>query len=271
MVRPGHARPRRPALDPGHVALPVPRRLQRVDRIHRVPGRDQRLHPRTPVSLNPHRDAARHPHQRQVSRSSRHLSRLAEQLAIIACNRAMQVPPVGRPDDRGVGEVLVLSPVGDQGPGRGGRVHRVPPRPTGSRSLRQPPAAGVHQLNIVTDPVSAVISRENWVPLARDLRPIYTAPDEAAAAAALEDFAAAWGGRYPAIVKVWRSHWAARSLPFCSAVPASSRRRTIGDLSMNRCESHATPRRADHPSSDQLSWPGGTARTTGATNVGIRS
>jgi putative transposase len=50
-------------------------------------------------------------------------------------------------------------------------------------------------------------SRKYWAPLAKDLRPIYTAPDEAAAAAALEDFAAAWGDRYPAIVKVWRAHW----------------------------------------------------------------
>jgi putative transposase len=50
-------------------------------------------------------------------------------------------------------------------------------------------------------------SRKYWTPLAKDLRPIYTAADETAAAAALENFAAAWGDRYPAIVKVWRSHW----------------------------------------------------------------
>ncbi len=50
-------------------------------------------------------------------------------------------------------------------------------------------------------------SRKYWIPLTRDLRPIYTAADEQAAAAALEDFAAAWGDRYPAIVKVWRAHW----------------------------------------------------------------
>ena len=61
-------------------------------------------------------------------------------------------------------------------------------------------------------------SRKYWVPLARDLRPIYTAPDEAAAAAALEDFAAAWGDRYPAIVKVWRSHWA-EFTPFLAFPP----------------------------------------------------
>jgi putative transposase len=50
-------------------------------------------------------------------------------------------------------------------------------------------------------------SRKYWVPLTRDLRPIYTAADETAAAAALEAFAAAWEGRYPAIVRLWRAHW----------------------------------------------------------------
>ena len=41
-------------------------------------------------------------------------------------------------------------------------------------------------------------SRKYRVPLAKDLRPVYTAADEGAAAAALEAFAAAWGERYPA-------------------------------------------------------------------------
>src|SRR6516225_2439706 len=50
-------------------------------------------------------------------------------------------------------------------------------------------------------------SRRYWVPLAKDPRLIYTAADEAAAAAALEAFAATWGERYPAIVKLWRAHW----------------------------------------------------------------
>jgi putative transposase len=50
-------------------------------------------------------------------------------------------------------------------------------------------------------------SRKYWAPLAKDLRLIYTAADEAAAAAALEAFAAAWESRYPAIVRLWRAHW----------------------------------------------------------------
>ena len=51
-------------------------------------------------------------------------------------------------------------------------------------------------------------SRKYWAPLAKDLRAIYTAADEAAAAAALEDFAGTWEARYPAIVKLLRAHWA---------------------------------------------------------------
>jgi transposase-like protein len=61
-------------------------------------------------------------------------------------------------------------------------------------------------------------SRKYWAPLSKDLRPVYTAPDEAAAAAALEEFAAAWGDRYPAIVKVWRSHWQ-EFVPFLAFPP----------------------------------------------------
>jgi len=50
-------------------------------------------------------------------------------------------------------------------------------------------------------------SRKYWIPLSKDLRPIYTAADEQAAAAALDGFAAAWGDRYPAIIRLWRAHW----------------------------------------------------------------
>jgi len=61
-------------------------------------------------------------------------------------------------------------------------------------------------------------SKKYWVPLTKDLKLIYTAPDEAAAAAALEAFAATWGGRYPAIIKVWRAHWA-QFTPFLAFPP----------------------------------------------------
>ena len=61
-------------------------------------------------------------------------------------------------------------------------------------------------------------SRKYWVPLTRDLRPVYTAVDERAAAAALDAFAAAWEGRYPAIVRLWRAHWQ-EFVPFLAFPP----------------------------------------------------
>jgi putative transposase len=50
--------------------------------------------------------------------------------------------------------------------------------------------------------------RQDWDRIAKDLRPIYTAPTEAVAAARLEEFADTWGTRYPAVVKLWRASWA---------------------------------------------------------------
>src|SRR5215475_7002538 len=61
-------------------------------------------------------------------------------------------------------------------------------------------------------------SKKYWAPLTKDLRLIYTAADEAAAAAALETFANQWGERYPAIVKLWRAHWQ-EFVPFLAFPP----------------------------------------------------
>jgi len=51
-------------------------------------------------------------------------------------------------------------------------------------------------------------SRKDWATIAKDLRPIYTAPTEAAALEALASFAAAWEARYPAIIRLWEHAWA---------------------------------------------------------------
>ena len=51
-------------------------------------------------------------------------------------------------------------------------------------------------------------SRRDWAAIARDLRPVYTAPTEAAALDGLAAFAAAWEARYPAIIKLWEHAWA---------------------------------------------------------------
>src|SRR5215213_9783188 len=47
-------------------------------------------------------------------------------------------------------------------------------------------------------------SRKYWDELSRDLKPIYTASN---AAAALDDLDANWGARYPAIIRLWRDAW----------------------------------------------------------------
>ncbi len=50
-------------------------------------------------------------------------------------------------------------------------------------------------------------SRKYWETMAKDLRPIYTAPTEAAASARFGEFADRLGGQYPAIIALWRAAW----------------------------------------------------------------
>lgn len=61
-------------------------------------------------------------------------------------------------------------------------------------------------------------SRRDWPAIAKDLKPIYTAPTEAAALERLADFAGVWEARYPAIVKLWEHAWA-EFVPFLSFDP----------------------------------------------------
>lgn len=51
-------------------------------------------------------------------------------------------------------------------------------------------------------------SKRHWPAIAKDLKPIYTAPSEAAALEALVAFTDTWGERYPAITKLWDAAWA---------------------------------------------------------------
>jgi len=50
-------------------------------------------------------------------------------------------------------------------------------------------------------------SKRFWEAIAKDLRPIYTAPTVAAAEEALAYLEEKWGKAYPAIPKLWRSAW----------------------------------------------------------------
>jgi hypothetical protein len=52
-----------------------------------------------------------------------------------------------------------------------------------------------------------------WEQMARDLRPVHTAPTEQAAVARFEEFTAPWGAQFPAIIALWRPAWS-EFLPF---------------------------------------------------------
>jgi transposase-like protein len=51
-------------------------------------------------------------------------------------------------------------------------------------------------------------ARQHWDAMARDLRPVYSAPTEAAARERLEEFYRNWADRYPAIRGLWDNAWA---------------------------------------------------------------
>lgn len=50
-------------------------------------------------------------------------------------------------------------------------------------------------------------ARQYWDQMSRDLKPVYTAPTEAAAKERFGEFAGKWGPRYPAIVRLWENAW----------------------------------------------------------------
>lgn len=56
-------------------------------------------------------------------------------------------------------------------------------------------------------------SRKYWDQIARDLRPVYTAPTEAAARARFEEFAEKWCIMYSAIRRLWENAWS-EFIPF---------------------------------------------------------
>jgi putative transposase len=61
-------------------------------------------------------------------------------------------------------------------------------------------------------------ARQHWDAIAKALRPVYTAPTEAAATERFLEFAETWGTRYPAIVKLWENAWA-EFVPFLAFNP----------------------------------------------------
>ena len=51
-------------------------------------------------------------------------------------------------------------------------------------------------------------SKKDWAQVAKDLKPVYTAPSEAAALDAFAEFSGKWEKRYPAIIRLWENAWA---------------------------------------------------------------
>ncbi|MGC4996693.1 transposase [Streptomyces sp. DT195] len=51
-------------------------------------------------------------------------------------------------------------------------------------------------------------ARQDWEKIAKALRPVYTASTEDAALERFVEFTDAWGGKYPAIVRLWEAAWA---------------------------------------------------------------
>jgi len=60
--------------------------------------------------------------------------------------------------------------------------------------------------------------RQHWAAIAKALKPVYTAPTEAAARERFAEFTETWGDRYPAIVRLWDRAWA-EFVPFLAFDP----------------------------------------------------
>ena len=50
-------------------------------------------------------------------------------------------------------------------------------------------------------------AKRDWAAIAKDLKPVYTAPSEKAALDAFAEFASKWEKRYPAIIRLWENAW----------------------------------------------------------------
>jgi putative transposase len=61
-------------------------------------------------------------------------------------------------------------------------------------------------------------SKAHWGELAKDLKPVYTAPSEQAALDAFAEFSGKWEKKYPAIVRLWTNAWA-EMVPFLAFDP----------------------------------------------------
>lgn len=90
-------------------------------------------------------------------------------------------------------------------------------------------------------------SRKYWDQIAKEIRPVYTAPTEAAAKERFVEFTAHWGAQYPAIIRLWET-------PGASSCPSWTR------TSRSDASSAApTPSNPSMPATGAQSAPAGTS------------
>ena len=102
-------------------------------------------------------------------------------------------------------------------------------------------------------------SRHDWDKISKALRPVYTAPTEAAARERFSEFADVWGTKYPGIIRLWESAWA-EFVPFLAFEARGppghllDQRDRVAQRKIPACRarSQALPERA---SRDQMSLP----------------
>lgn len=91
-------------------------------------------------------------------------------------------------------------------------------------------------------------SKKDWAAISASLKPIYHAPNPTTVRERFDDFAAQWGGKYPAMVAMWDRAWA-EFIPFLD-FPQEIRRliyTTNGIESLNARFRKATRRRGHFP------------------------
>ena len=65
---------------------------------------------------------------------------------------------------------------------------------------------GRHNIHLIRN-TFRLASRRDWDALKRDVKPVYTAVNAAAARAALDELTETWGSRYGAIIRLWENAW----------------------------------------------------------------
>jgi transposase-like protein len=97
--------------------------------------------------------------------------------------------------------------------------------------------------------------RQHWDAIAKALRPVYTAATEAAARARFDEFADAWGSRYPATIRLWEQAWPdfAPFLAFDTEIPPpkpSECSAATSPMSSTNASTTPRPTLAPHPPLD---------------------